>query len=89
MFFHESFVAVTYVLDVYGSQCKTNFLLWVKVTNLKAPPWRGVGHAANTPQTGMLCLLLESLLGGGWVEGEKGYSRSWQVGQQGLAEGPL
>lgn len=41
---------ITYILDVYGSRSKTNFLLWVEVTNLKAPPWRAVGHAANTPE---------------------------------------
>ena len=82
MFFHESFVAVTYVLDVYGSQCKTNFLLWVKFPNLKAPPWRGVGHAANTPKTGMLCLLFESLLGDGLKEkkGTAGLGRSVSKG---------
>ena len=57
MLFHEPFVAVTYILDVCESQRKINFLLRVKVTNLKAPPRRGVGQAASYRDRDAVCAL--------------------------------
>lgn len=86
---------MTYILDVYGSRCKTDFLLWVEVTNLKAPALGDVGHAASTPERGMRCLLFES-----WLEdelkGKKGtaglgrlVSTGWLRAHSGLGSGPM
>ena len=66
MLFHEPCVAVTYILDMYESQWKINFLLWVKLTNLKAPPRRGVGQAASYRDRHAVCALWSSAWWVGW-----------------------
>lgn len=61
--------------------------LWVKVTDLKVQPWREVGNAVSTPESGLQCWLLESLLGDGLQEAEhlgRSVSRGWLRAQSEL-----